>query len=86
MTSPQRGRVGGPKKVTRGDKGRDPIFSRGDVSPKLLFYYKSYNHHSNFGAFSKIGTKTSLLKANFRNFLSNCLININNMKNSSKKV
>ena len=28
MTSPQRGRVGGPQK---GDKGRDSIFSRGDA-------------------------------------------------------
>ena len=76
MKSPQRGRVGDPKKVTRGDKGRDPIFSRGDVTPKLLFYYKSYNRNFNFGAFLKIGEKMAFLKANFRNFLANFLINI----------
>ena len=47
------GRVGDPQKVTRGDKGRDPIFSRGDVTPKLLFYYKSYDHNSNFTSLFK---------------------------------
>ena len=46
MTSPERGRVGDPKK--RGYKGRDTIFSRGDVTPKLLFYYESYNLNFNF--------------------------------------
>ena len=31
-----KGEKGGyPKKVTRGDKGRDPIFSRGDVTKKF---------------------------------------------------
>ena len=31
-----RGEGGGyPQKVTWGDRGRDPVFSRGDVTPKL---------------------------------------------------
>ena len=27
--------MGDPKKVTRGDKGRDPISGRGDITPKI---------------------------------------------------
>ena len=30
------GEGGDPQKVTRGDKGRDPILGRGDITPKLL--------------------------------------------------
>ena len=26
---------GDPQKVTRGDKGRDPILGRGDITPKI---------------------------------------------------
>ena len=33
-----RGEGGGyPQKVTWGDRGRDPVFSRGDVTPNLPF-------------------------------------------------
>ena len=55
--------MGDPKKVMGGDKGSDPIFSKGDITSKLLFYYKSYNHNFNFRAFSKIGaTKRPILE------------------------
>ena len=62
--------------MTKGDKGRDLIFSRGDVTPILLFYYKSYNRNFNFGAFLKIGEKIAFLKDDFRNLIANCLMNI----------
>ena len=33
-----RGKGGGyPQKVTRGDRGRGPVFSRGDITPNLPF-------------------------------------------------
>ena len=53
------------KKVTRGDKGRDPIFSRGDVTSKLLFYYKSYNLNSILGLFLRLVQKNGLFKGQF---------------------
>ena len=79
--SPQKG--GDPKKVTRGDKGRDPIFSRGDVTSKLLLTTKFTILISILGLFLRLMKKKAFLNAYFRNFFAYCLTNTN-MKKSSK--